>query len=242
VTSIVIPDGQLTSAEFQVAALDDGVLDGDQTALIIASAAGYNDGVQAVNVIEYTSWQSYTHPCDVNADGLIVPLDILLVVDDLNRNQTRLLPSIYARGEAPPPYVDVTGDGKATPEDVLLIVDYINQHGAGSVPTNPSASPSAAAGEGEFTATGLPALPAANSAASPHPVVSHPGSDRHRRERPVADAALFDQPIPRREATGLEFFAPRSDADLEAVLDVIAGDVEHGWRDELRDVHASRVS
>jgi hypothetical protein len=241
VTSIVIPDGQLKSAEFDVAALDDGVLDGDQTALIIASAAGYNDGVQAVKVIEYTSWQSYTHPCDVNVDGFIVPLDILLVVDDLNRNQARLLPSIYANGEAPPPYVDVTGDGKATPEDVLLIVDYINQHGAGSVPTNPSASPSAA-GEGEFTATGLPALPAANSAASQYPVVSHPERDRHRRERPVADAALFDQPKPRREVTGLEFFAPRSDAALEAVLDVIAGDVEHGWRDALRDVHASRVS
>ncbi len=70
---------------------------------------------------------------DVNADGYISPLDVLIVVNYLNF-QSR--PSIPISDLAPaPPYMDVDGDRFITPLDVLALVNYLNarsnQHGEG---------------------------------------------------------------------------------------------------------------
>ena len=70
---------------------------------------------------------------DVNADGSVSPIDVLIVVNDINFNGSRTLPV----GLIVPPYLDVDGDGSVGPLDVLALVNYINTKGG------------AGAGEGE---------------------------------------------------------------------------------------------
>ena len=55
---------------------------------------------------------------DVNADGLVTPLDVLVIVNALNR-----LPLAPASDGL---YLDVNGDGLLTPNDALQIVNYLN--------------------------------------------------------------------------------------------------------------------
>jgi len=54
-----------------------------------------------------------------------VPLDALIVVNDLNANGSRLL-AFPSEGDEPPPYLDVNGDGSITPIDALRIINKLN--------------------------------------------------------------------------------------------------------------------
>ena len=71
---------------------------------------------------------------DVDADGFISPIDVLLVINFINFNGS----SSVAGLPAPPPYRDVNGDNQIDPLDVLAIINYINARGNGG------------AGEGEM--------------------------------------------------------------------------------------------
>ncbi len=51
-TSIVIPDGQLVSAPFQISAVDDGVGDGTQVVTVTASADGYLSTADSISVLD----------------------------------------------------------------------------------------------------------------------------------------------------------------------------------------------
>ncbi len=78
-----------------------------------------------VNVADTLSgWHNSAMPLDVNGDGLILPIDVLLVVNELNAQGTGALPS---RTTNEPPYLDVNNDGLLQPLDVLLIINAINQ-------------------------------------------------------------------------------------------------------------------
>jgi hypothetical protein len=94
------------------------------------------------------TWQNPRDPHDVNDDGFVTPLDVLLIVNDLNVYGFRALVVPPLAPTVPPPFLDVDKDGVAEPLDVLLVINYLNVYGAG-----------VAAGEGE----------AANPAANPAP-------------------------------------------------------------------------
>ena len=51
--SIMIPSGQLTSEPFTISAVDDTLLDGTQTVTITASASGYVDGTDGIDVTDH---------------------------------------------------------------------------------------------------------------------------------------------------------------------------------------------
>ncbi len=71
-----------------------------------------------------TSWQNPENHLDVNADGRVEPLDAWLIIDEINRNGSRALPS--RTGEyLQRPHFDVNGDGYVTPLDALLVVHDI---------------------------------------------------------------------------------------------------------------------
>ena len=72
--------------------------------------------------IASSPYQNPTNRYDVNADGAVSPIDVLIVVNYLNRTGGGQLPA----GLATPPYLDVDGDGYSTPLDVLNIINYIN--------------------------------------------------------------------------------------------------------------------
>jgi formylglycine-generating enzyme len=76
-----------------------------------------------------TGWQNPTNRYDVNNDGCVTPLDVLLLINTINTvsssgGSTRLaLPRPV--GSA---FVDVNGDGSITAVDVLQTISYLNAH------------------------------------------------------------------------------------------------------------------
>ena len=66
-------------------------------------------------------------PLDVNADGFISPIDVLLIVNFLNFSGAS---SVSVVGiPDPPPYRDVNGNNFIDPLDVLEVINFINARG-----------------------------------------------------------------------------------------------------------------
>jgi hypothetical protein len=103
-------------------------------------------GVQAATV----SWQNPVNPCDVNDDGVVSAIDVLILVDDLNQNGSRELPS-QPGGPGPLYYIDVSGDGFLSSIDLLRVVNMLGRGGplAPGSGEGPAGGGSAGKGEGE---------------------------------------------------------------------------------------------
>ena len=76
------------------------------------------------------AWHYLDVPEDVDASGNVVPLDALLIINDLNNRGARQL-SAPTEGDSPPPYYDVSGDGWLTSLDALRVVNWLNAHMSG---------------------------------------------------------------------------------------------------------------
>jgi hypothetical protein len=85
-------------------------------------------------------WQCPVSPLDVNHDGRITPLDVLIVINFLHAHGPSTLPVPPTATLVPPPYLDCSGDGKATAEDALLLISDLNTHGARRLPDSAGAS------------------------------------------------------------------------------------------------------
>ncbi len=70
-------------------------------------------------------WQNADLPEDVTGDGLVVPLDALLVINRLNSVGAGPLPT-PSESDAPPPFFDVDGDNQVAPIDALLVINLLN--------------------------------------------------------------------------------------------------------------------
>jgi len=75
-------------------------------------------------------WQFRPNRFDVDASGAVVPLDVLKLINEINRSGSRRLDQPPVWQESPPPYFDVNGDNWLTPLDVLLIINHINARSA----------------------------------------------------------------------------------------------------------------
>jgi hypothetical protein len=130
-------------------------------------------GEASVVVVERTveepieaAFQNRQQPQDVNADGIVAPGDLLLVVNDLNQIGARSLtafaspPALLAselrqsEGESARPYFpDVNGDQYVSAADALVIINWLNDpttRPVSNAPGTPSAVLGAATtGQGE---------------------------------------------------------------------------------------------
>jgi hypothetical protein len=71
------------------------------------------------------TWQNPNNPFDVEGNGAVEPYDVLLLVNEINRNGAGRLPVRTAEHQHLP-YYDVNGDGHLTPLDVLMVITHIN--------------------------------------------------------------------------------------------------------------------
>lgn len=106
-----------------------------------------NKFIEAAVTPPATPWQQPIEPLDVDSNGIISPLDALLVINNLQNDPTGLLPDLG--GETPPSYVDTNGDGYCAPIDALLVINQlIINAGLAAAPAAPlsatAAVPSAA--------------------------------------------------------------------------------------------------
>jgi hypothetical protein len=79
-------------------------------------------------MLEQKPWQNPTNPRDVDNSGNVVPLDVLLIVNELNVSGARLLPPPTG-DQSPPPFLDTNGDGNLTPSDALVVINFLNSPG-----------------------------------------------------------------------------------------------------------------
>lgn len=105
--------------EVTITATDDGSPAQSVAEMFTIDVAAYN-------------WQNPQHPGDVNADGYVTALDVLILITQINARGSRDLASAPTPSEEPPPYLDPSGDAWITPSDVLLVIACINNERAGA--------------------------------------------------------------------------------------------------------------
>lgn len=126
--TVTIPAGS-TFATFSIVAVDDALIDDTQSTTITAMATGH---VLAEETLEVTNddvenrWHNQRNSLDVNDDSLISPMDILLIINDINAFGARSLLDFPPRDFTPRQFIDVNGDYLSTPMDILLVVNYLN--------------------------------------------------------------------------------------------------------------------
>ncbi len=121
--SVVIPANE-SFVEFDIDAVHDFIVDGNQTVNIVAAAPQHVDGSQGIEVVDNPfPWHNYRIAADVNDDGNITPVDALIVVNYLNFNQSTDPPAPPAR---PAPFYDAQPTNTITPADALFIVNVLN--------------------------------------------------------------------------------------------------------------------
>jgi thioredoxin-dependent peroxiredoxin len=76
-------------------------------------------------------WQNALNRYDVNQSGIVEPLDVLVVINDINASGTRALPTKPAGYSGP--MLDVNGDGSLGPIDALMVINALNRVEVGTV-------------------------------------------------------------------------------------------------------------
>jgi hypothetical protein len=111
-----------------------GLADGTVQDLVLSPAPTNADTDAVDGLLTVAGWHNGVQSRDVNGDGRVTPLDVLLVINYLNAHPA---PVLLVDVPAPPAaYYDVNQDQACTPLDALLIINYLN-------------TPPVAAGEGE---------------------------------------------------------------------------------------------
>jgi hypothetical protein len=203
-TAVSLADGTESSYSVRVRATDATGLWCEQTFTLLVS-----NGHQ---------WQNPVSPLDVDASGVVVPLDVLQVINYLNTHNAGPLPIPPVSPFVPPPFLDVNGDDWVTPLDVLVIINYLN-HPMGN-------APGPAAGEAqEITNDSSGAGISASMLTQPSAVVVPPLQSLVTRSAALpnlrSNASLLEQPVEFAEST----FPKLSGADEESLLSTLARDV-----------------
>lgn len=87
-----------------------------------------------------TSRSGFQNPLnrfDVNGDQSVSPLDVLLIVNDINQHGPR---DLALAGYQAAPFLDVSGDGFSSALDALLVINEINKAHSGEGPSSSSAA------------------------------------------------------------------------------------------------------
>ena len=123
--TVVIPAGSL-SAPFPVSAVDDFAPQGRRSVRITASGNGVI--ATAVDIVitdnDPAYWTNPINPFDVNNNGDVDPLDVLIIINEINRNGTRALNPNF---DLALPFVDPNRNGSIDPLDVLVVINEINR-------------------------------------------------------------------------------------------------------------------
>lgn len=111
-------------------------LDRNRLRLYVRQSSG--DGAQ-LNVP--SPWHNYANSRDVNGDGIVTPLDALIVINYINANAGSF--ALPGSPTSPPRYFDVSagpvgdGDAEVTALDVLIVVNFLNTDSAGEAEDEP---------------------------------------------------------------------------------------------------------
>ncbi len=191
---------------------------------------------QASILILPLTWTNPSVSTDVDADGSVSPLDVLVLINRINLGlSSDVLPAPSADFR-PAPYFDVDGDGRLTPLDVLIVINFIN------------ADRSNGEGESEITLNTNRSIPIAATdfsgwVAGRPPSVSELSKNRvqdqvalaigRERSNSLTQSAPFALPVPFIRGNRLvgNAYAKRTRLEQtseidEGLLDILASDIQ----------------
>ena len=183
----------------------------------------------APEAITLHPWQNPASPLKVTgASGLAVPLDALIVINELNNRQisdpvTGRLPE-PSGPSGPPPYYDVNGDGFVTAIDALQIFNDLNNRSHALADGEGPSAFSAAAGDTIFAEPDQTADPLAALVITP----SAPHEER------LASSALV---VERNEPVPVVSTTPGIDRISDDLLQLLATDCAGHRSDVCKGVH-----
>jgi hypothetical protein len=70
-------------------------------------------------------WHLAADAADVDNDGIIAPIDALMVINYLNSVMPATVPADAQIG-GPYGFIDVSGDGVITPLDAIIVINFLN--------------------------------------------------------------------------------------------------------------------
>ncbi len=93
-------------------------------------------GVPVIRLSELHNWTNPLNRLDVNGDGVVSPIDALVVINELNRRQSNGSTGGQLDDSQLPTsrFYDVDGNGVAAPIDALVIINALNRQGSASSP------------------------------------------------------------------------------------------------------------
>jgi hypothetical protein len=100
-----------------------GYIDVTLTAVSLRDGAVLTKSTRIHIVKDATPYHNDQDPADVDGNGMITPIDALVIVNYINNHGPG---AIKPEGEGPVPNLDVDGDGMVTPIDILIIINIIN--------------------------------------------------------------------------------------------------------------------
>lgn len=106
--------------------LDGPVAIGGEFAIAISSADA------RLEVLNDRHWRNPLAPSDVNANGVVEPVDALAVINRLNWRDDPTLPMPRDIDDLSAMFYDVNGNGTAEPLDALLVINTLNRRTRGS--------------------------------------------------------------------------------------------------------------
>lgn len=75
-------------------------------------------------------------PADVNSDGVVSPMDALLVINEISRSRTAASGETASTRAVSLMFTDVNGDGLITPLDALNVINHISRARQGDAPSD----------------------------------------------------------------------------------------------------------
>ncbi|MFN7450166.1 MAG: dockerin type I domain-containing protein [Pirellula sp.] len=100
-----------------------GYVDVTLTAVSLRNGTVLTKSTRIHIVKDATPYHNDQDPADVDGNGMITPIDALVIVNYINNHGPGV---IKPEGEGPVPNLDVDGDGMVTPIDILIIINIIN--------------------------------------------------------------------------------------------------------------------
>ncbi len=109
--------------------INDVESDGFQT-LVVTGIRFLEDGSSESFVIDVSNAAPFQNPSnihDVNDDGIVSPIDALLIINRLNLLSNGGSNQLTAQSSQAMPFVDVSADGFITPLDALRVINQLNR-------------------------------------------------------------------------------------------------------------------
>ncbi len=124
--SVTLAQGQ-QSVLVLLQPLDDAIVEGNKLLQVTATSQGYVSATLNILLIDddRSPWTNSSNIYDVDGSQALDPIDVLQVINFLERNGPGTLPP--NRDPLGPPYADVNGDGIISPIDVLIVINALQR-------------------------------------------------------------------------------------------------------------------